>query len=186
MLHPMPVLYQPTSAEIVKVTASAAHRHPAFAARIDKAAAILYGDLQLDQLAWDMRNVVRWHIASQSHGGAYVVCGLHCPCQDSRAPMINNVRTCKHSMAVSFYMKILRTHVNVDIRNREIDLGILHTGEFHAYAGCMGYVQLRKSGIAYDFSDATSAVRYSLWLAAQQPLPVAWPVAHSASVALAA
>jgi hypothetical protein len=75
-------------------------------------------------------------------------------------------------------MKILRNHVNADIRARRIDLGILVNGEFHAYAdkGRMGYVQMRRTGTTYDFADVASAVRYSLW-AAQQPIPVEWPVA---------
>jgi hypothetical protein len=51
-----------------------------------------------------MRNVVRWRIASQSHGGAYVVVGLGCPCQDSRAKQQDGSMCCKHSIAVASYM----------------------------------------------------------------------------------
>lgn len=178
---PQLALYRPTIAE------SAKRRHPAFAARIEKASTILDGDLQLDQLAWDMRNVVRWRIASQSHSGAYIVCGLHCPCQDSRAQVVGNTRFCKHAIAVALYMKLLRNHFNGDVRRREIDLGILPDGPFNAYAPKLGICHIRKNGTTYDFADSASAVRYAIWVAAEQAapqgLPVEWPVAHSVAVA---
>src|SRR5215213_6933073 len=102
---PQITLYQPSVVEIAKVTVSAVHRHPAFVARIEKAYDILVnGGLQLEPVAWAKCNLVRWRIQSQSNSGAYVVNGLHCPCQDSRAPMIGagalRARFCKHSMAV--------------------------------------------------------------------------------------
>jgi hypothetical protein len=172
-------IYQPTAAEIAHVTKSAARRHPDMAARIHKAQDLLLsGALQLDATAWDLRQLARWRIASQSHGGAYVVVGLACPCQDSRAPKVGANRCCKHSMAVSLYAKILRNHLNADIRAREIDLGILPDGTFNAYAKRLGHVHLCKNGTTYDFADAASMVRYSIWLAAQ-PIAVAWPVAHT-------
>jgi hypothetical protein len=206
--QPAPRLYQPTAVEIVKVAESAKRRHPECASRIDKAASILTGGLQLEPVAWEVRNVVRWHVASQSHGGAYIVVGLACPCQDSRAPMVCNGRFCKHAIAVALYMKILRNHVNANIRRREIDLGILVNGEFHAYAdkGRMGYVQMARlackacslqdrpvrkrseCGTTYTFVNAASAVHYSLWLAKREQRPIVLPghVEHSAPVALAA
>ena len=114
-----PRLYQPTAVEIVKVAQSAKRRHPECASRIDKAQDILLdGSLQLDSAAWEVRNVARWHVASQSHGGAYIVVGMSCPCQDSRAPMVCNIRLCKHAIAVSLYMKVLRNHVNANIFRR--------------------------------------------------------------------
>ena len=176
-------LYRPTIAETERVAESAKHRHPAMAARIDKAATILDGDLELDQLAWDKRNVARWKVSSQSHAGAYVVCGLHCPCQDSRAQVINHTRFCKHAIAVAMYQKILRNRFNADVRAREIDLGILPDGTFNAYATRLGMVHVRKVAGVYLFCDAASAVRYSIWLAAQQPVAVEWPVAQNVAVA---
>ena len=178
MSLPQPALYQPTDAEIIKVTASAKHRNPALASRIVKACDILLnGNLQLEPVAWEVGQHVRWHIASQSHSGAYIVCGVACPCQDMAAPMVSGTRFCKHGIAVASYLKILRTHLNANIFNRELDLGILPNGEFHAYGTRMGYVQCRKMGCAYNFINAASAVHYSLWLAAQRPLMVSWPVA---------
>jgi hypothetical protein len=98
-------LYQPTAVEIVKVAQSAKRRHPECASRIDKAAAIITSGLQLEPVGWELRNVVRWHVASQSHGGAYIVVGLGCPCQDSRAPMAGTgalrARFCKHAIGAA-------------------------------------------------------------------------------------
>lgn len=172
------MLYQPTPAEISTAVASAARRHPELASRIEKAGEILRdGSLQLDQLAWDMRAMVRWKIASQSGRGTYVVVNGGCPCQDNRASHLNGCKCCKHSIAVATYAKIMRNRLNATIHNREIDLGILHTGEFAAYADNqrMGMVHLRKSGATYDFCETASMVRFSLWLAAQQPVAVEWP-----------
>jgi hypothetical protein len=134
--------------------------------------------LQLDALAWDLRQLARWKIASQSHAGAYIVYGLACPCEDSRAKQHDGAKLCKHVIAVANYLKILRCHLNADIRGREMDLGILPDGTFNAYAKGMGHVHLCKRGTTYDFADAASAVRYSLWLAKCQLAPVAWPVAE--------
>lgn len=171
-----PSLYHPTTPEIAHVTASAKRRHPECASRLDKAADILSAGLSLEPVAWQKRNVVHWHIASQSHGGAYIVAGTHCPCQDSRAPHVCNGRFCKHSIAVSLYMKVLCNRLNDSIQAREIDLGICVDGTFNAYAKGLGFVHVRKMGSAYIFADMASAVRYSLWLAAQQPVAIDLPV----------
>jgi hypothetical protein len=179
----LPQLYNPTGAEILGVTASAKRRHPHMATRIDKAQAILTAGLQLEPVAWEVRNVARWRIASQSHGGAYIVNGQCCPCQDSRAPHVGHERRCKHSIAVNFYTKILTNHFNADVRARGIDLGILPDATFNAYAKGMGHVHVRRLGTAYVFCDAASMVRYSIWLAAQQPVAVEWPMASKATVA---
>lgn len=179
MLHPTPTLYQPTTAEIQKVAASAKHRHPECSSRLDKAAEIVASGLQLEPVAWDVRNVVHWHIASQSHAGAYIVVNTHCPCQDTRAPHVCNGRFCKHATAVSLYMKILANRFNDDVRARQIDLGICTDGTFNAYARRLGFCHVRKMGSAYVFADQASAVRFSLWLAAQQPIPVDMPVAFA-------
>lgn len=165
-------LYQPTSTEIANVAASAKLRHPALGSRIDKAAELLLsGGLQLDTTAWARGQMARWRIASQSHGGAYVVCGLSCPCEDCRS---NRAAYCKHSIAVTLYLKILANRFNGNVRQREIDLGVEDARHLHAYARKMGYVQVQRVANAYTFSDAASAVRYSTWLAAQR-LPVALP-----------
>lgn len=144
-------MYQPTAGEIAHVTASAARRHPQLASRIDKAADILTAGLQLEPVAWEVRNVVHWRIASQSYKGAYII-------------------------AVAAYMKVLANRFNADVRARAIDLGILPDGTFNAYAKRLGIVHIRKIGSAYTFADQASAVRYSLWLAAQ-PVAVGVPVA---------
>ena len=189
MLHPTApvVIYQPTVAEVCGVTASAAHRWPTLANRIGKAGDILLsGALTLEPVAWEVRCGVHWHIKSQTHDkAAYIVPGhsMSCPCQD-RAPHAYGTRFCKHAIAVASYGKILRNHFNADVRNREIDLGILPDGTFNAYASRLGICHIRKSGATYDFVDAASAVRYSLWLAAQQqPVPVEWPIAQDVAVA---
>lgn len=162
-------IYQPTTAEITHVTASAARRHPDMAARIHKAQDLLLsGALQLDATAWEVRNVARWRVASQSGNGIYVVVNHGCPCQDRR------MEFCKHSIAVHLLLKILTNRLNADIRSFAVELGILENGEFHGYAKGAGYMQIRKLGTAYTFCDAASAIRYSIWLAAQ-PIPVAWP-----------
>lgn len=177
----VPVLYQPSSVEIMSVAASAAHRHPELAARLDKAAELLSASaLQLDATAWERCQLARFRIASQSHAGAYIVCGLSCPCEDCRR---NRVAYCKHAIAVSLYTKILTNRFNADVRQRILDLGVEDAVHLHAYAKRMGYVQVKRAGSAYIFSDAASAVRYSLWLAAQQPIAVNWPVAQSALAA---
>lgn len=165
-------IYVPTEAEIVHVTTSAARRHPELASRIEKAAAILLdGALQLDALAWDVCQVARWKVASQSGKGAYVIVNGGCPCYDAR---INGAAHCKHGIAVASYMKILRNHLNSNIQVREIDLGIVPDGTFNAWAKGLGHVHVRKNGATYDFCNAASAVRYSIWLAAQ-PVAVEWP-----------
>jgi hypothetical protein len=175
----LPQLYKPTTAEITHVTASARRRHPDMAQRIDKAAEILLnGDLTIQDLAWEGRSVVQWRIASQTHKGAYIICGLGCPCQDSRAAKLGNVRFCKHAIAVASYLKILRNRLNADIRSRVLDLGILPDGTFNAWAKNMGIVSVVKDGSTYRFLNHTSAVHYSLWLAkreAAQAIPVTWP-----------
>ena len=157
------LLYTPTVEEINSVVASAKRRHPALASRIDKAAEILLsGSLQLDVTAWDVRPVARFRVASQSGNGAYVVVGLQCPCQDKRATF------CKHVIATQLYMKILANRANTDIRSFDIELGILPDGTFNAWAKGMGYVQMKRAGSAYIFTDAASMVRYSLWLAKRE------------------
>ena len=167
------ILYQPTASEIAHAVASAAHRHPELASRLDKAATLLVdGSLQLDTLAWNMRQLPRWKIASQSGKGSYVVCNGACPCGDSR---LNGASHCKHAIAVALLAKVLRNRLNATIGAREIDLGILPNGEFNAWAKGMGMVQVRRNGCTYDFVDAASMVRFSLWLAAQQPVAVEWP-----------
>lgn len=167
-----PALYQPTVAEIVHVTESAKHRRPLFASRIDKARDILLdGSLQIEPAAWHRSNVVNWRIASQSHAGAYILVGLGCPCQDSRAQKLGNVRFCKHSIAVASYLKILRNRFNADVRNRDIDLGVLGNGEFHAYGKYMGYVQVAKlgrEGETYTFINHAGAAHYAIWLAKRE------------------
>lgn len=170
-----PQLYQPTDAEISAVTTSAKHRHPELATRADKAAVIIAAGLQLDATAWERGQLARWRIASQSGNGAYVVCGTSCPCQDKRAPY------CKHSIAVALLLKVLANRINVCIRVREIELGILPDGTFNAYAPKLGHVHMYKVGSAYAFSDAASAVRYSMWTAKRDAvsLPITaieqWP-----------
>lgn len=171
--------YIPTRDEISRAVASAAHRHPELAARLDKAATLLVdGSLQLDQLAWDLRNVVRWKVASQSGKGVYVVVNGACPCGDSR---LNGASYCKHAIAVALLTKVLRNRLNATIGAREIDLGILPDGTFNAWAQALGHVQVKRDGVSYDFVDSASMVRFSLWLAAQ-PIIVTWPT----SVAVAA
>ena len=168
---PQITLYAPTSTEIAKVVASAARRHPQLASRLSKAQDILSGGLQLEPTAWQLRNVARFRIASQSNRGAYNVTTSGCGCQDKR------VQYCKHAAAVNLYMKILANRLNADIRNREIDLGVLPDGTLNCYAPRMGHVHVRKVAGAYVFCDAASAIRYSLHLAARQPISVEWPVA---------
>lgn len=179
-----PILFQPLATEITKVAASAAHRHPAIAGRIAKAAELLLsGALQLEPVAWQKGQDVRWHVASQSGRGAYVVCGLHCPCQDSRAHGLH----CKHSIAISLYLKILANRLNVDLRIREIELGVWDMGQYSAYAKRMGIVQVTKLGReveAYTFVSHASAAHYSLWLAKRRI--ERHPVAMAALTALAA
>lgn len=182
--HPAPILYRPTSAEILHVTESAKHRHGALASRISKAADILIsGSLALEPVAWEVRQMVHWRIESQSHDGAYIVPGMHCPCQDSRAPMVNLIRFCKHAIAIASYFKILRNHLNDDIKCFNVELGILSNKEFHGYAKGAGYMHIRKvcEG-AYTFADSASAVRYAIWLATQQPVAVEWPVTVDVAV----
>jgi hypothetical protein len=184
MLHQSPLLYQPTAEEVEKVAASAKRRHPELASRIDKAADIIAsGSLQLEALGWKRAQLARWRIASQSHGGAYVVTTCGCPCQDNRAPVVAHSRRCKHTIAVSLYLKVLANHLNANIRAREIDLGILPDGTFNAYAKGMGIVHLRKLGSAYVFVDMASAVRFSMWLAVEQPIAIEWPTAVESMVA---
>lgn len=169
----LPQLFQPSSVEIQTVAASAKRRHPELSSRIDKAAGILTtGGLQLRQEAWELRSVPQWRINSQSHGGAYVVCGLQCPCQDKR------VKFCKHAIAVSLYMKILANRLNQDIRRFDVELGILPDRTFTTYAKGLGICTLKKVGTAYTFTDPASAVRYAMYLAkreAAKAIPVNWP-----------
>jgi hypothetical protein len=165
--------YAPTVAEILTVADSAKRRHPDMSARIDKATALLLdGSVQLDTTAWEVRNVARWRVASQSGKGAYVVVGLACPCKDRQC---NGVSHCKHAAAVALYTKILTNKLNADIRSFNVELGILENGEFHGYAKGAGYMQIRKLGAGvYTFADAASIVRYAIWLAAK-PVAVEWP-----------
>lgn len=171
----LPQLYVPSVTEIMHAANSAKRRHPELAARISKAADILVtGSLQLDAVAWQKCQLARWRVASQSGKGTYVVSSGHCPCEDSH----RHGENCKHSIALALYSKILRNHVNADIRARQIDLGILETGEFHAYAKRLGIVDMKRDGMTYTFCNAASAVRYSMW-AATQPVAVEWPVAQA-------
>lgn len=187
MLHHSALLFQPTISEIEKVAASAKRRHPECASRIDKAADIIAsGSLQLEALGWKRAQLARWRIASQSGNGAYVVTSSGCPCRDSRAPIVARGRRCKHTIAVSLYMKVLANHLNANIRAREIDLGILPDGTFNAYAKGLGIVHLRKLGTAYVFTRMESAIRYSMWLAARQPIAVEWPTTATVESAAAA
>lgn len=187
MLPQSPLLYQPTSSEIAKVAASAKHRHPELATRIAKAADIITGgSLQLETVGWKRAQLARWRISSQSNNGAYVVTSSGCPCRDSRAPIVARGRRCKHVIAVSLYAKILANRFNADIRAREIDLGILPDGTFNAYAKGLGIVHLRKLGTAYVFVDMASAIRYSMWLAARQPIAVEWPTTATVESLVAA
>lgn len=181
----LPQLYVPTAVEIQTVAASAKRRHPALAGRIDKAAEILAsGSLQLDPIAWDKCQVARWRIASQSGNGSYVVTSGTCPCQDKRT------QWCKHAIATQLYSKVVTNNLNVDIRGREIDLGILPDGSFNCYAKGLGVVHLRKVGPAYIFADAASMVRYSIWLAKRSvnwaaPKPTLVWAGHSVTLAAA-
>jgi hypothetical protein len=131
----------------------------------------------LTPTAWDVRQVVRWHIASQSHNGAYIVVNGGCPCDDCRC---NRVDYCKHSVAVHLYRKIVTNRLN-----RNITAGVIELDESgNAYAKGMGIVTLAKHGSAYTFADSASLVRFSLWLAKQQqPIIVEWPVAQPAMMA---
>lgn len=181
MSLPQITLYQPTTIEISKVAQSAQRRHPECASRIDKAADILAAGLTLEPVAWEKRNVPHWRIASQSNGGAYIVTACGCPCQDSKAPVVARGRRCKHVIAVSLYLKVLSNRFNATVQAREIDLGILPDGTFNAFAPRMGHVHVRKVGSAYVFCDMASAVRFSMWLAAQQPIATEWPVAVAVS-----
>jgi hypothetical protein len=175
----VPQLYAPSPVEIMSAAASAKRRHPALASRIDKAAAMLLdGSLQLNELAWSKCQLVQWRVASQTGKGAYVIINRACPCRDSRH---NDTSYCKHEIAANLLMKVLRNRFNADIRAREIDLGILPDGTFNAWAPKLGIVAARKLGTVYTFADDASAIRYSIWLAAQ-PVAVEWPV----SVAVAA
>ena len=169
----LPQIFRPSAVEVLKVTESAKRRHPDCASRIDKAAEIVAGGLQLEPVAWEARNVPHWKIGSQSHGGAYIVTACGCPCQDKGAPRVAGGRRCKHVIAVSLYLKLLANRLNAHIRAREIDLGILPDATFNAWAKRMGHVHLCKIGTAYAFVDMASAVRFSLWLATQQPVAVA-------------
>lgn len=175
----LPQLYAPSAAEITAVANSAKCRHPHLASRIDKAAELLTtGALQLDAAAWDVRQLVRWKVASQSGKGSYVVCGTSCPCQDKRTPH------CKHAIAVTLLLKILNNRINADIRARDIDLGILPDHTFNAYANRLGMVHLRKLGMSYTFCDSASAVRFSMW-AARAVAPVR-QLSEALTLALAA
>lgn len=186
----LPQLYQPSAVEILNVAASAKRRHPDCASRIDKAGEIIStGNLTLDAVAWEVRQLARWHVKSQSGNGSYIITSLSCPCRDSRAPFTHHTRCCKHSISVALYTKILANRFNDDVRSRNIDLGICVDGTFNAYARRLGFVHVRKVGTAYVFADAASAVRYSLWLAAQQtvamPTPTLVWAGHSVSLVAA-
>lgn len=164
----LPQLYRPTVTEIKCVTTSAAHRHPELASRLERAAVILEaGDVQLDAPAWEKCQMARWHIASQSNAGSYIVVGVHCPCQDARtkAPVVGGTHFCKHAAAVASYLKILRNHFNQDVRSGAIDLGVLGNGTLGAYAKGLGIVTVARDGESWRFVDHASAVRYSMWLA---------------------
>lgn len=180
----LPQLYQPTAAEITHVVESAKLRHPICSSRLDKACEILRnGGLQLDSVAWEVRQMARWKIASQSGNGAYVVVNCHCPCQDKAAPVVERIHFCKHALAVALYNKILRNKVNADIRLFNVELGVMGDGTFHGYAVKAGFMRLFKDGATYRFSDPTSAVYYSLWLANRATNMVTLP---SAELAVAA
>lgn len=163
-------LYQPTSGEIANVLASIRPDWPTLESRICKAEEILLdGGLTLDPVAWQKAMIVLWKVQSQSCAdGTYTVVGCThtCNCPD-RGLRMADLRFCKHSIAVSAYRRILKERFNEQIQAREIDLGILHNGEFHAYAKGMGYVQAAKLNGSYSFVDAASAVRFSIWLAKQ-------------------
>lgn len=171
-LSQSPVLYQPTDAEICGVLAAARALWPTLTSRIDRAQDILrMSCISIEPVAWCKSSVVHWQIASQTHSGSYIVPGfsMQCPCPD-RAQYIGDVKYCKHTIALSAYRRILLDRFNADIQAREIDLGILHTGDFHAYAKGLGIVLAHKASGFYHFSDADSCVKYSLWLAKQNLL----------------
>jgi hypothetical protein len=175
-----PTLYRPTLDEITRAAQSAAHRHPQLASRIQRATVIMeVGDVELEPVAWEVRQVARWRVASQSHKGAYVVVNGHCPCDDCRR---NRVAYCKHSIAVHLYTKIVTNHLNAGICSGAIEMDALPGGNLALYANRMGIVQVRFAGSAFLFTDAASMVRYSLWLAAQ-PVTVEWLVAQPATLA---
>lgn len=174
----LPQLFQPSSVEIQSVAASAKRRHPELSARIDKAVEIIAtGGLQLREEVWTTRQIAQWRIASQSHGGAYVVCGLQCPCQDKRAEF------CKHVIATQLYAKILANRINADIRRFDVELGILPDNTLSCYAKGLGICTVKRVGTAYTFTNAASMAQYALYLAKREAITVTLP---TAPVALAA
>lgn len=177
----VPQLYVPSAVEVLNAANSAKRRHPQLAGRIDKARDLLVtGALQLNELAWSKCQLVQWRIASQSGRGAYVVINNACPCNDSRH---NGVSYCKHAIAAHLYLKMLRNRFNADIRGRALDLGILPDGTFNAWAKKLDHVHVCKLGTVYTFADDASAVRYSMWAAAQASVNWTTP---TAAMALAA
>lgn len=160
-------IYQARSAEIEAVLTENRKRFPVLSSRIDKAEEILFtGSLSVEPCAWNSANVVHWKVRSQSHDGYYLLNGTHnhCGCPD-RGERIGDVKFCKHSIAVATYRRVLKDQFNDLVQVREMDLGILPNGEFHAYAKSMGYVQVAKVNDGYAFVDMQSAVRFSIWLA---------------------
>jgi hypothetical protein len=172
-------IYQPTADEVIPLMEAARNSWPKLASRIDKAQDILLsGGIGLDPLAWQLRAMPWWKIASQSkENGFYIIVGstgCHCPDQ---APKIGERSFCKHVIALACYLRILRDKFNADVRCFNVELSMLHTGELHAYAKRLGYVQVSNVNDTYHFATQASPAHYAIWLAAQQPVPTAWPIA---------
>lgn len=214
---PQPLaLYQASAAEIAAITAELRARWPQLWTRIDKAETILNeGGLTLDALAWHKSQIVQWRVASQADPAHHYVLGrnLHCGCTDAtvegmpsayrtgsdkpapkgfpkkpeRPPRIDGVFYCKHALAVAIYRRVLKLHINEDIRRQQIELGVLLDGNRIAHADRLGIVILTcdpgfplSDGVpGYSFHDGASAVRYALWLGATQGQAVTESVSRS-------
>jgi hypothetical protein len=59
------------------------------------------------EIASDPANIVKdrrgWHVGSQSCRDVYLVTAEHCTCPDSNAPRSNDIKWCKHRIAVSYW-----------------------------------------------------------------------------------
>lgn len=169
-------LYQPTESEIAAVLDCARRGFPVLASRCDKAEVMLQCGMAIDPTAWEMRQVASWKFASQTASRVQrlytVTSNRYCDCPD-RAPSLGDRRFCKHLIAVSCYLRLLRDRINADIKVFDVELSMLHTGILHAFAPRLGSVFLEKNSYGvYEFANAASAVNYSVWQARKQA--VAW------------
>lgn len=172
-------LYQPTPAEVDSVLTKAFAAWPTLASRILSARALLLdGNIAADG--------AYWQVASQSGKCSHytITSRQHCSCPD-RGQRCGERTFCKHNIAVTAYVRILRNKLQADIAGFDVELAVLATGNFKAYAPQMGYVEVRKNGDGvYEFANVTSAMTYAVWLAhVNTPVAVAWPTREESRVA---